>query len=298
MAPPHPEPIEPITYGSPRFRSVEAGGFLVTDACFPSGSTLPRHIHDRTCVALPIAGAFDSVMHGRSHWSGPGMIITEPAGEVHANRFGPDGTRIAIVQPDARREELLRPCDAFLRAINHRAEPAAALLARRLVGELAAQDSVSALAMEAIALELLVVSARSHVPDGEGRTPGWLARVRDRLHDDFAQTHHLQTLAEDAGVHPAHLTKAFRRCFGRSIGSYLRLVRVNWAAHRLATSEDLLAEVAAVAGFTDQSHFTRLFRQHFGCTPARYRQRVRADQSTRTREPGPTSAAANTCDRR
>ena len=87
---------------------------------------------------------------------------------------------------------------------------------------------------------------------------------------------HLHALAADAGVHPAHLTRAFRRRFGRSIGSYLRLVRLEWAAHRLATSEDLLADVAGVAGFADQSHFTRLFRQHFGCTPARYRARMRA----------------------
>lgn len=270
--------VEPITYGSPRFRSMESGGFLVTDAYFPPGSALPRHVHDRTCVAVTIDGAFDSVMQGRSHWSEAGTMITEPAGEAHANRFGPGGTRIAIVQPDARREELLRPCAGFLDSINHLTEPAATLLARRLVAELSSQDTTSALAVEALALELLVVSARASVADEGGRMPPWLARVRDRLHDAFAQAHDLHTLARDAGVHPAHLTRAFRRRFGRSIGSYLRLVRLEWSAHRMTTSEDLLADVAAAAGFADQSHFTRLFRQQFGYTPARYRQRVRAGQ--------------------
>jgi len=272
-------PVEPISYGSPRFRTLEAGGFLVTDVYFPPGSALPRHTHDRTCVAVPIAGAFDSVMQGRSHWTGPGTIITEPAGEVHANRFGPQGTRNVIVQPDAGREELLRPCGTFLSSINQIAEPAASLLARRLVVELSSQDMASRLAVEALALELLVVAARSRMPDEGERTPRWLVRVRERLHDDFGQTPDLQTLAAEAGVHPAHLTRAFRRRYGRSIGSYLRLTRVEWAAHRLATSEDLLAEVASAAGFSDQSHFTRLFRQQFNCTPARYRQRVRADNA-------------------
>ena len=268
-------PVEPVTFGSPHFRSVEAGGFLVTDAWFPPGAELPRHIHDRTCVAIPIEGAFNSVMQGRSHWSGPGTIITEPAGEVHANRFGPQGARIAIVQPDARREELLRPCAELLSTINHKAEPAAVLLARRLVAELSSPDVASDLATEALALELLVVSARSCVPDEGATTPRWLTRVRERLHDDVGRPHDLQTLAAEAGVHPAHLTRAFRRRFGRSIGGYLRLVRLEWAARRLTTSNDVLAEVAALAGFADQSHFTRLFRQQFGCTPARYRQRVR-----------------------
>jgi AraC family transcriptional regulator len=271
----HRGPVEPITFGSPHFRSVEAGGFLVTDAWFPPGAELPRHIHDRTCVAMPIDGAFNSVMRGRSHWSGPGTIITEPAGEMHANRFGPQGARIAIVQPDARREELLRPCAGLLSRIHHRAEPAAALLARRLVAELASRDAISDLAVEALALELLVVSARSRVADEGTPMPAWLARVRDRLHDGFGQPQDLQTLAAEAGVHPGHLTRAFRRRFGRSIGDYLRLVRLEWAAHRLTTSNDMLVDVAAAAGFADQSHFTRLFRQQFGCTPARYRQRVR-----------------------
>lgn len=267
-------PAEPISYGSPRFRSTEHGGFLVTDAWFPPGSALPRHVHDRTVVALPLEGAFDSVMQGRSHWSEPGTMITEPAGEVHANRFGACGARIAIVQPDARREELLQPCSAFLGAINHLPQPEAVLLARRLVAELASPDPVSALAIEALSLELLVVSARAGAIDEGARTPAWLARVRDRLHDEFGHAHRLQALAAEAGVHPAHLTRAFRRCFGRSIGAYLRLVRLDWAAQRLAASEDLISDVAAAAGFADQSHFTRAFRQQFGVPPARYRQRA------------------------
>ena len=277
MARRHPGPLEPITYGSPRFRSLEVGGLLVTDAFFPANSVLPRHIHDRTCVALPISGEFDSIMRGRAHSSRPGMVITEPAGEMHANRFGAGGARIAIVQPDARREELLRPCAGLLDSINHLSDPAAGLLARRLAAELACRDTVAPLAMEALALELLVLSARATGASDETRTPRWLARVRDRLHDEFVNPPDLETLAADAGVHPAHLTRAFRRRFGRSIGSYVRTVRLEWAADRLARSQDLLADIAAVGGFADQSHFTRLFRQQFGCTPARYRQRLSGD---------------------
>lgn len=270
-------PLEPITYGSPRFRSREAGGLLVTDAYFPPGSALPRHVHDRACVALPVAGAFESIMRGRAYDAGPGGLITEPPGEVHANRFGPGGARITVIQPDAGREDLLRPCAGFLDSINQMTEPAAALLAGRLASELACDDDVSALAVEALALEVLVVSARTHAVDRTG-TPRWLARVRDRLHDEVGRAHDLQTLAADAGVHPAHLTRAFRRRFGHSIGGYARRVRLEWAAQRLAVSDDRLAHVAAAAGFSDQSHFTRLFRQRFGCTPGQYRQRVAAEE--------------------
>ena len=276
MARARPDPVEPVTYGSPRFHSVETGGFLVTDAFFPAGSALPPHVHDRACVAVPLEGAFDSIMRRRSHWSAPGTMITEPPGEVHANRFGPTGTRVVVVQPDARRGELLAPCTGLLDSINHLADPEVSRLARRLVLELSLRHTAAELAVEALALEMLVVAARAHLPDDGPRAPVWLTRVRDRLHDDFRHAPDLQTLAAGAGVHPAHLTRTFRRHFGRSIGGYLRQVRLDWAAQRLATSDDLLVDVAAQAGFADQSHFTRLFRQQIGCTPARYRHRARA----------------------
>jgi AraC family transcriptional regulator len=145
-----------------------------------------------------------------------------------------------------------------------------------MAAELSMRHTAAALAVESLALELLVVAARAHAI-GEGpRAPAWLTRIRDRLHDEFRNAPDLQTLAAGAGVHPAHLTRTFRRHFGQSVGSYLRQVRLDWAAHRLATSDDLLVDVAAHAGFADQSHFTRQFRQQIGCTPARYRHRVRA----------------------
>jgi AraC family transcriptional regulator len=278
------EPLRPISYGSPSFRSVEAGGLLVTDAYFPPHSRLPRHVHDRTCVAVPLDGAFDSEMRGRSHWSPAGTLITEPAGEAHANRFGSTGARIAIVQPDMQREALLRPCAGLLGAIHHRADSRVALVARQLALEVSASDAAAMLAVEALALELLVVCARAVTPEERGRTPAWLVRIRDRLHDEFRQPHDLASLAREAGVHPAHLTRAFRRRYGRSIGRYLRLIRIEWAAGRLASSDDLLADVAVAAGFSDQSHFTRLFRQQFGCTPARYRQRVTGGTESGPRE--------------
>jgi AraC family transcriptional regulator len=98
--------------------------------------------------------------------------------------------------------------------------------------------------------------------------------VRERLHDGFAEPAALTGLAAMAGVHVGHLTRMFRRHYGRSIGAYQRAARVEWAARRLAAGEPLAA-IAAGAGFADQSHFTRAFKRHFGSTPARYRAALR-----------------------
>jgi AraC family transcriptional regulator len=76
-------------------------------------------------------------------------------------------------------------------------------------------------------------------------------------------------------VHPVHLARVFRLTYGTPVGSYLRGLRLAWAAGRLTDSEDTIAQIALEAGFFDQSHFTRTFRQYFGLTPQAYRRAVR-----------------------
>jgi AraC family transcriptional regulator len=267
------DPVEPVTFGSPRFCHLETGGLLVTYAEFPSGTYLRPHVHDRTCVATTLAGAFDSRMRGRSHWSQASMVLTEPVGERHDNRFGSSGAEVVVVQPDTARSDLLRPFDGLLSSINHFADTRLALLARRLSVELKHPDAVTPLAVEAIGLELLATAARRFTPDRARRAPRWLLRVRDRLHAD-SETRTLTELSAIAGVHPGHLTRAFRRHFGQSIGAYARDRRLDWSARQLADSEQSLSTIASSAGFTDQSHFTRMFRRRFGCPPGAFRARL------------------------
>lgn len=267
--------VQAVTFGSPRARSVEAGGLLVTDVVFPAGAYIPPHIHDRTCVATTLAGSFDSRMRGRSHWSESSMFLTEPLAERHDNRIGAAGARVLIVQPDAARLELLRPFAPLLDAINHRSDVQVALVARRLCAELGSADPLTPLAVEGLALELVAAAARAFESRASDAAPAWCRRVRDRLHDAPHATPGLAELAALAGVHPGHLTREFRRQYRCSIGEYQRARRLDRAARLLTGGEESIASIAIAAGFADQSHFTRVFRRQFGCTPGAYRARAR-----------------------
>ena len=87
-------------------------------------------------------------------------------------------------------------------------------------------------------------------------------------------------------MHPAHLARVFRAHHGVSVGEYARRLRLAWAAGELARTDTPLAVIASQAGFADQSHFTRLFRQHLGITPARYRAQTQAAATPRARSLG------------
>jgi AraC family transcriptional regulator len=80
-------------------------------------------------------------------------------------------------------------------------------------------------------------------------------------------------IAHDAGVHPVHLARQFRRYFGCAPADYVRQRRVELAALLVRTTPRPLAEIAYACGFVDQSHLNRAFVKTFATSPAAYRRR-------------------------
>jgi AraC family transcriptional regulator len=268
-----PRPSDPVSLGSPEFRTADHGGFLVTDAVFPPGLVLPPHFHDRAVVAVGLSGTWDSLIKGSPRVSQTGTLLTLPAGEPHGNRFSRAGARVLIIQPDQlARAETLRICGTVLTEINHFEAPHAHTIARRLASEIRYPESGSPFAIEALALELLGTAMEgTRRTSGQERPPLWLRRVVDYLQAHVLDPPDVAALTAISGVHRAHLARTFRRHHGMSMPAYLRRLRLDWAASRLATTDQPISEIALAAGFADQSHFTRAFRRHTGAPPGRFR---------------------------
>jgi AraC family transcriptional regulator len=260
--------------GSPTFRSLELDGFGITEAWFPATEVLPRHTHDRACVAVMLDGSFDLRLTGKLYQCFPTSIFTEPAGETHANYMGPSGAHVVVVQPDPGCADLLQPFAGILGQAAQCHHAGLTERAARLTRELDSPDDLSALAAEGIVLEMLVDLARLDYGRAR-RAPPWLRRAQEVLHARFAEPIRTAELAGEVGVHPAHLARSFRAHYKQSIGTYVRCLRLDWAARELLQSDVSLAAVALAAGFADQSHFTRFFKRHTGQTPQAYRRTMR-----------------------
>src|SRR5262249_3500972 len=140
----------------------------------------------------------------------------------------------------------------------------------RLYHEFKNWQDCSNLIAEGLTLELLGHSARRRMPAVK-RPPVWLARVVERLNEEFTENHATEDLALEANAHPVYLATVFRRCYNQTIGEYVQGLRLAHASKLLFKREIPLAEIAYSAGFSDQSHFTRMFKRHFGITPGEFR---------------------------
>lgn len=263
----------PIAAGSVDLSVLDVGGFRVTDAVFPPGLVLASHYHERTCFAVVLEGSLDKAFPRAEYYSPASTAITMPAEERHRDHFERAGAHMLVIEPDPGSDELVRPCAQLLGQVSHFRDGGVVSLAWRMSRELRNPDPVSHLMLEGLALEMLGAATRLHIgPPSEKRPPPWLTTVEESLRTRFMERLQVAQLASEVGVHPVHLARAFKSQYGEPLGQYVRRLRLDWAAHMLATSDVTLSDLAGMAGFADQSHFTRAFKSHTRLTPAQYRQ--------------------------
>ena len=130
---------------------------------------------------------------------------------------------------------------------------------------------MSDLAVEALALEMLVVAARGADGWYGGGTPPWVSAAEEYIRENFRERFRLADVAEAVGVGPARLATVFSRVYGIPLGRFVRLIRLDWATQRLISTSDPIASIAYAAGFADQAHLTRAFKARVGETPGAYR---------------------------
>lgn len=99
-----------------------------------------------------------------------------------------------------------------------------------------------------------------------------LARVVNRILDDPAAHHTVDSLAEIASMSRSAFAQHFTEAFGHPPMNLVRLVRMRSAADLLAQDDTLSIDtVADRVGFSSRSHFSQAFKDHYHSSPSTYR---------------------------
>lgn len=258
-------------------KRVEVSGLVLTETYRPPGLVLQPHFHEHANIALAVEGSFIETVGTKPYEVNPYSVIFRPAGEKHSNRYGNATARSLIIEVRPQLLAEVRQVTGILDRASYVKAGLISHLALRIFGEFRMLDAVAPLAIQALTLEILVEATRldSRI---EGSPPQWLRQARDVIHEQFADSLSLFSVAEQVGIHAAHLAKLFRKHYGCTVGDYIRRLRLDCAAQLLARSEKTLSTIALAAGFYDQSHFVHLFKLRFGVTPGVFRARLKGRQ--------------------
>ena len=124
---------------------------------------------------------------------------------------------------------------------------------------------------------LLLDVYKKFLQDKGNKVPDWARELKDIIQDqiDTNLALSLKEISQSLHVHPSYLSREFSRYFDDlSFGDYIRKLRIERAVQLLRDTEHNLSEIAYLTGFSDQSHFTRIFKKVVGQNPSEYRRKL------------------------
>jgi AraC family transcriptional regulator len=247
---------------------------IFTDLHHSSARKLPEHAHELPFFAVLLEGDYGERYGNQHKQFGPFTVAFRPAEVPHQDEIGPRGVRFFEIEirPGWRRR--MQDCSGDLDTARDEYGGGQMLwLAMKLFRETRVLEGASALHLESLLAELVASVARISRETAKNAPP-WLGRVMDKLQSEYCERLTLDNLAHEAGVHPVHLSRVFRRCEGEGIGEYVHRLRIRAACEQISAPGKSLAEISLATGFSDQSHFTRVFRDITGMSPAAFRKLV------------------------
>lgn len=150
---------------------------------------------------------------------------------------------------------------------------------RRLAGRAGEADPLQAEA-DALAIALWILGresgdrGRAWRADGSRFSLHEGRRLVDYVDAALGTTISLPGMADVVGLSPGHFRRKFHRSYGASPSHFVALCRVQQAIELLRRSDESLARIAEIVGYSSQSHFTNAFRAVVGTSPGRFRRDV------------------------
>jgi AraC family transcriptional regulator len=261
-------------------RSERIDELVLHEIAYSPGFRIGWHSHELAAFALTLTGSSSEAFANTQFDQMEGAVLVRPAGERHWDSMGNHGARSFLIEFSPAWGRMLPELGSVLNRLSFYQLGPMAHLARRAYHEWGQNDGASKLAVHALALEMAAHLMRDGAVRSYTKPPAWLRRVRQRLDEAFTEAPSMAELGKISGVHPSHLARHFRQCYGASIGEYVRQRRVDAAANLLSHRDLSLTEIALATGFAHHAHFTTVFKHLTGLTPSEFRRLRHTEPAT------------------
>jgi AraC-like DNA-binding protein len=112
-------------------------------------------------------------------------------------------------------------------------------------------------------------------PGAKKKIPAWAQELKEIIQDHIDTNISLKEISKGLEISPSYLSREFSKYFeDLSFGEYIRKQRIEKAIELMPSPLYSLTEIAYLTGFSDQSHFTRIFQKHTGQSPSVFRRKL------------------------
>jgi AraC-like DNA-binding protein len=117
-------------------------------------------------------------------------------------------------------------------------------------------------------------------PGTKKQMPAWARELKEIIQDHIDTNLSLKELSKGLDISPSYLSREFSKYFeDLSFGDYIRKQRIEKAKDLMLTATYSLTEIAYLTGFSDQSHFTRIFKRYTGENPSAFRKNIKKSKA-------------------
>lgn len=252
----------------------------VAESNFPANSSIKPHTHSYNHLFLVRRGPIEFAVGEARHILDEGESILAKPGVLHGmSRVKSRMVRCYEIKFACANPILSSLPDRFPRDD----------FAEGLVQELVAESARSRPASPAFAADYLqalinyLYRAYGTPEDSESTTidtTGFSQVAKDivkHLENNYKEDLSLQEIADAVGFNKTYICSMFKRVSGMTIGNCLTAIRIRKAAEAISFSDMSLSQVSALSGFTNLSHFNRIFKKVVGIPPGQYRRMYPAE---------------------
>lgn len=94
------------------------------------------------------------------------------------------------------------------------------------------------------------------------------------VEENFSEQITRASLAKHFNVSECYISKIFTQKFKMNLRNYLGLVRAEYAANLIRTTNENFTLISQLSGFESQRTFNRVFKAVYGCTPQEYKKNI------------------------
>lgn len=270
----------PNYYGSPLFSVLHS----------TVASPIARHVHSEYFIGFHFSG--------RSRCITPGKVVEFGAKDVGFIRPGtvhedaPLTPRVEYLGIKLRASYFEEACQSLGapalpngRVFRIEGDNRFTTLFQALRTEVINQELGYEMAVQSLVIEIIIHLLRRLIPGAgiQGADVGqpeaevrWQVReAMQYLQAHYDQEFDLDRTAAAVGISKFYLVRLFRSATGMTLNNYLQQLRIEKAKELLLDPSQSISTIALDLGFSDHSHFTRVFRRFTGLTPLAFRQSSR-----------------------